>query len=52
MAELVDADDSSVTLRYKAKVAVEGKKKKEEKELTEKFSLTEINSVTYYISFD
>lgn len=52
VAELVDADESSVTLRYKAKVAVEGKKKKEEKELTEKFPLSEVNSVTYYISFD
>lgn len=52
VAELVDADAESVTLRHTAKVAVEGKKKKEEKLLTEKISLSEINSIAYYITFE
>lgn len=52
VAELLDADAESITLRYRAKVAVEGKKKKEEKEITETIPMLEVNSVTYYISLD
>ncbi len=52
LAKLTDADEESVTLSYTAKVAVEGKKKKEEKVLTEKFPLSEVNSVSYYITID
>ncbi|MDY6277133.1 MAG: ribosome assembly cofactor RimP [Bacteroidales bacterium] len=52
IAELTAADAESVTLRYTAKVAIEGKKKKEEKEITETIPMLEVNSITYYISLD
>lgn len=52
IAELTAADAESVTLRYTAKVATEGKKKKEEKEITETIPMLEVNSITYYISLD
>lgn len=52
VADLTGADKDSVTVSHLVKVAVEGKKKKEEKLLTETIQLSDINSVTYYISFD
>lgn len=52
IAELMDADGQGVTLKYKAKEAVEGKKKKVEVEHTETFTFDSINSVRPYITFD
>ena len=52
LARLDGADAESVTLSYTAKVAVEGKKKKEEKVITETIPMTEVNSISYYISVD
>ena len=51
VATLIAADEDSVTLRYSALEAVEGKKKKEKVEHTDRYNLTEINSVTPYIDF-
>ena len=51
VATLLAADEASVTLRYSALEAVEGKKKKEKVEHTDICPLAEINSVTPYIDF-
>ena len=51
IATLVAADQDSVTLRYSALEAVEGKKKKEKVEHTDSCNLSDINSVTPYIDF-
>lgn len=51
VATLEDATEDSVTLRYTALEAVEGKKKKEKVEHTDTCPLSEINSVTPYIEF-
>ena len=51
VATLAAATEESVTLRYTALEAVEGKKKKENVEHEDVFFLTEINSVTPYIDF-
>ena len=52
LAALDGADGSSITVRYIAKVAVEGRKKKEERSVTETILLSQINSVTYCITVD
>ncbi|MCQ2134433.1 MAG: ribosome assembly cofactor RimP [Bacteroidales bacterium] len=52
VAELVDADEQGVTVRYKAKEAVEGKKKKVEVEHTDVLPFDQVNSVRPYITFD
>lgn len=52
VAELVEADEQGVTLRYKVKEAVEGKKKKVEVEHNDVFTFDQINSVRPYITFD
>jgi len=52
VAELVAADEESVTLRYSVKEAVEGSKKKTLVEHTDKFAMDQVNSVTPYISFE
>ena len=51
VATLLAADEESVTLRYSALEAVEGKKKKEKVEHNETCPLSEINSVVPYIDF-
>ena len=51
VATLEEATPESVTLRFVALEAVEGKKKKEKVEHCDRFPLTEINSVTPYIEF-
>lgn len=52
VAELVDADTEGVTLRYKVKEAVEGKKKKVEVEHTDTYTYGQLNSVRPYITFE
>lgn len=52
VAELVDADESGVTLRYKVREAVEGKKKKVEVEHCDVIPFDQLNSVRPYITFD
>ncbi|MBO6028744.1 MAG: ribosome assembly cofactor RimP, partial [Bacteroidales bacterium] len=51
VAELTAADEDAIGLRYSAKEAVEGKKKKEKVDHEETYPLTDINSVTPYIDF-
>ena len=51
VATLVSADEQSVTLSYSVKEAVEGKKKKELVEHTDRFEMEQINSVRPYITF-
>lgn len=51
VAELVGADENSVTLKYRAREAVEGKKKKELVEHCETFGYDEINYVRPHIDF-
>ena len=51
VATLLAATEESITIRYTALEAVEGKKKKEKVEHEEVFSLQEVNSVTPYIEF-
>ena len=51
VATLEEATPESITLRFVALEAVEGKKKKEKVEHEETCSLAEINSVTPYIDF-
>ena len=51
-ATLSAATEDSVTLRYSAMEAVEGKKKKVKVEHEDSFGLSEINSVTPYIEFE
>lgn len=52
VAELTDVDEQGVTLKYKAKEAIEGKKKKVEVEHVDKFSFEEVNSVRPHITFE
>lgn len=52
VATLEDADENGVTLRYTAKEAVEGKKKKVEVEHLDTIDFSEVNSVRPYITFD
>ncbi len=51
IAELEAADQESITLKYSAKEAVEGKKKKEIVEHEDRFTMDMVNSVKYYIDF-
>ena len=51
-ALLTAVGEGTVTLRYTALEAVEGKKKKEKVDHEDTFSLEEINSVTPFIEFD
>ena len=51
VAVLEAADEESVTLKYVAKEAVEGKKKKERVEHVDRFTLDQVNSVRPYIEF-
>jgi ribosome maturation factor RimP len=51
VATLTAATEESVTLKFTALEAVEGKKKKEKVEHEETYARTEINAVTPYIDF-
>lgn len=51
VAELTAATEDSVSLRYEAMEAVEGKKKKVKVTREETLSLSEVNSVKYFIEF-
>ena len=51
VAELVAYDEEGMTLRYSAKEAVEGKKKKEIVEHEDRFPMGQINSVRPYLEF-
>ena len=51
VATLEAADQESVTLKYVAKEAVEGKKKKELVEHVDRFTMDQVNSVRPYIEF-
>lgn len=51
VAELVDADETSVTLKYRQRECVEGKKKKELVEHCETFGYDEVNHVRPHVEF-
>ena len=51
VAVLVEADEESITLKYSAKEAGEGKKKKELVEHVDRFTMDQVNSVRPYIEF-
>ena len=52
VAVLTAADQESITLKYTAKEAVEGRKKKELVEHEDRFTLDQVNSVRPYIEFN
>ena len=52
VAVLEAADEESVTLKYVAKEAVEGKKKKEIVEHVDRFEMDQVNAVRPYIEFN
>ena len=51
VAVLEAADQESITLKYSAKEAVEGKKKKEIVEHIDRFTMDQVNSVKPFIEF-
>ena len=51
VAVLEAADEDSITLKYTAKEAVEGKKKKELVEHVDRFAMDQVNAVVPYIEF-
>ncbi len=51
VATLVEADETGITLKYSAKEAVEGKKKKEMVEHVDRFEMEQVNSVRPFIEF-
>ena len=52
VALLEAADEESITLKYSAKEAVEGKKKKELVEHIDRFTMDQVNSVKPFIEFN
>jgi len=52
VAVLSEADEESITLKYSAKEAVEGQKKKVLVDHEDKFALSEVNSVRPHIKFE
>lgn len=52
VAKLVEADEESITINYCAKEAVEGKKKKEMVEHTDRFTMDQVNAVRPFIEFE
>ena len=52
VALLEAADEESITLKYSAKEAVEGKKKKEIVEHTDRFTMDQVNAVRPFIEFN
>ena len=51
VAVLEAADEESITLKYSAKEAVEGKKKKEIVEHVDRFTMDQVNAVKPFIEF-
>ena len=51
VALLEAADEESVTLKYSAKEAVEGKKKKELVEHVDRYTMDQVNAVRPFIEF-
>lgn len=51
VAELVAADEEGITLKYSAKEAVEGKKKKEMVEHVDRYAMDQVNVVRPFIEF-
>ena len=51
VAELVEADADSITLKYSVKEAVEGKKKKEMVEHVDLYTMDQVNAVRPFIEF-
>lgn len=51
VAELVAADEEGITLKYSAKEAVEGKKKKEMVEHVDRYAMDQVNAVRPFIEF-
>lgn len=51
IATLSEADEEGITLRYMAKEAVEGKKKKELVEHNDRFTMDQVNAVRPHIEF-
>ena len=51
VAMLESADEESITLKYTAKEAVEGKKKKELVEHVDRFAMDQVNAVRPFIEF-
>ena len=51
VALLEAADEESIMLKYSAKEAVEGKKKKELVEHIDRFTMDQVNSVKPFIEF-
>lgn len=52
VATLVAADEEGITLKYSAKEAVEGSKKKVMVEHEDRYSFAEVNSVTPFVVFE
>lgn len=52
VAKLVEADEESITVNYCVKEAVEGKKKKEMVEHTDRFTMDQVNAVRPFIEFE
>ena len=52
VAVLEAADEESITLKYSAKEAVEGKKKKEIVEHVDRFTMDQVNSVRPFVEFN
>ena len=52
IATLSEADEESITLRYSAKEAVEGKKKKELVEHVDRYTMDQVNAVKPFIEFN
>ena len=52
VATLAEADPESITLKYTAKEAVEGKKKKELVEHLDRFTMDQVNAVRPFIEFN
>ena len=51
VAELVEADEDGVSLKYSVKEAVEGKKKKELVEHNDRYTMDQVNAVRPHIEF-
>ena len=52
VAVLEAADEESITLKYSAKEAVEGKKKKELVEHVDRFTMDQVNAVRPFVEFN
>ncbi len=52
IAELTDADENGIEIKYSCKETVEGKKKKEMVEHVERFPMDAVNSVRPHIEFE